>query len=90
MANEHFSSVWDAIADTPEEADNLRLRAELMGKIAARVAEWEVTQEVAAERLGITQPRLNDLVNERISRFSLEALVSLSRLAHDNATNLSV
>ncbi len=44
MANERFSSVWDAIADTPEEADNLRLRAELMGKIADRVAEWEVTQ----------------------------------------------
>ncbi|MBY6230652.1 MULTISPECIES: helix-turn-helix domain-containing protein [Halomonas] len=81
MANERFSSVWDAIEDTPEQADNMRLRAELMGKIADRVAEWEVTQKVAAERLGITQPRLNDLLNGRISRFSLDALVNLSRPA---------
>ncbi|MAX33284.1 Predicted DNA-binding protein, contains XRE-type HTH domain [Onishia taeanensis] len=81
MANERFSSVWDAIEDTPEQAENMRLRAELMGKIADRVAEWGETQKVAAERLGITQPRLNDLVNGRINRFSLDALVNLSRPA---------
>lgn len=30
MANERSASVWDALADTPEEADNLRLRSQLM------------------------------------------------------------
>jgi hypothetical protein len=29
---ETYGSVWDAIADTPEEAANLRARAELMKK----------------------------------------------------------
>lgn len=57
----------------------MRLRTELMGIISDRVAEWEVAQKVAAERLGITQPRLNDFLNGRISRFSLDALVNISR-----------
>lgn len=78
MANERFSSVWDAIEDTPEQAENMRLRAELMGRIADCVREWEQTQIVAAARLGITQPRLNDLLNGRINRFSLDALVNIS------------
>jgi predicted XRE-type DNA-binding protein len=36
---ESYISVWDAIADTPEEAANLRARAELMQKIAAIIKE---------------------------------------------------
>ena len=39
MANERFGSVWDAIEDTPEEALNMRLRAELMIQITRRVKE---------------------------------------------------
>ena len=34
---ESYASVWDAIADTPEEAANLRVRSELIDKIAAIV-----------------------------------------------------
>lgn len=78
MANERFNSVWDAIEDTPEEALNMRLRAELMTRIAERVVVWGVTQKEAAHRLGITQPRLNDLLNGRINKFSLDALVNLT------------
>ena len=32
-----YASVWDALADTPEQAANLRARAELMQQIAAIV-----------------------------------------------------
>ena len=39
MPQASYASVWDAIADTPEEAANLRVRAELMGKIAALIGE---------------------------------------------------
>ncbi|MGC1575416.1 MAG: XRE family transcriptional regulator [Beijerinckiaceae bacterium] len=41
-----FASVWDAIADTPEEAANLRARAELMRQIAAiiKAKGWKQTQ----------------------------------------------
>ena len=73
-----YASVWDAIADTPEQAANLRARAELMQQIAEliRAAGWK--QVEAAERCGVTQPRINDLLRGRVSRFSLDALVNIA------------
>jgi len=73
-----YASVWDAIADTPEEAANLRARAELMQKIAALLKQREWTQAEAASRCGVTQPRINDLLRGRVSRFSLDALVNIA------------
>jgi predicted XRE-type DNA-binding protein len=78
MKVETFASVWDALADTPEEAENLRLRAALMRQIAAIVDEGGWTQAEAAERCGVTQPRINDLLRGRIARFSLDALVNIA------------
>ncbi len=73
-----YGSVWDAIADTPQQAANLRSRAELMQKLAARVKQHGWTQSEAASRYGVTQPRINDLLRGRVSRFSLEALVNIA------------
>jgi predicted XRE-type DNA-binding protein len=53
---ESYASVWDAIADTPEQAANLRARAELMQQIATRLKEHGWTQAEAASRCGMTQP----------------------------------
>jgi predicted XRE-type DNA-binding protein len=79
MSNpESYGSVWDAIADTPEQAANLRARAELMQKIAARLKQYDWTQTEAASRCGVTQPRINDLLRGRVSRFSLDALVNIA------------
>lgn len=55
-----FSSVWDALADTVEEAANLKVRAELMRMIASLIQESGRTQAAAAKRCGITQPRINE------------------------------
>lgn len=76
--NERYASVWDALADTAEEAANLKVRAELMRKIASLIQESGWTQAAAAEHCGITQPRVNDLLRGRISRFSLDALVNIA------------
>ena len=73
-----YSSVWDAIAESPQEAANLRLRAELMDKITAIIAKKGWTQLEAAGHCAITQPRVNDLLRGRISRFSLDALVNIA------------
>jgi len=75
---ESYASVWDAIADTPEQAANLRARAELMQNIAARLKQHDWTQAEAANRCGVTQPRINDLLRGRVSRFSLDALVNIA------------
>jgi len=75
---ESYASVWDAIADTPEQAANLRARAELMRQIAAIVNERGWTQAEAAAQCGVTQPRMNDLLRGRVSRFSIDALVNIA------------
>ena len=73
-----YESVWDAIADTPEQAANLRARAELMRQIAELIRAEGWTQAEAAGRCGVTQPRINDLLRGRVSRFSLDALVNIA------------
>jgi len=75
---EEFENVWDVIAETPEESANLTLRSELMDGIEAIIKENGWTQAEVAKRCGLTQPRMNDLLRGRISRFSLDALVNIA------------
>jgi predicted XRE-type DNA-binding protein len=75
---ETFLSVWDALADTPEQAANLRARADLMRQIAELIEANGWKQTEAAEHCGVTQPRINDLLRGRVSRFSLDALVNIA------------
>jgi predicted XRE-type DNA-binding protein len=73
-----FANVWDALTDSPEEAAAMTARADLMLAIKRVVVGWELTQANAARRLGITQPRLNDLLKGRIDKFSLDTLLILA------------
>jgi predicted XRE-type DNA-binding protein len=73
-----FANVWDAITDSPAGAANLRVRSELMVAISAVIKKNGWTQAQAAQHSGITQPRVNDLLRGRISRFSLDALVNIA------------
>ena len=73
-----FDSVFDALADTPAEAANMKARSELLSVLKARIRSREMSQEAAAGRLGITRPRLNDLLQGKIAKFSLDALVNLA------------
>ncbi|MHB1795899.1 MAG: helix-turn-helix domain-containing protein [Acidobacteriaceae bacterium] len=73
-----YASVWDALADTPVQAANLRARAELMRKISGIVKKDRWTQTEAAKPCGVTQPRINDLPRGRVSRLSLDALVNIA------------
>jgi predicted XRE-type DNA-binding protein len=66
------------------EADNLRLRSQLMRQIDAYFQESGMTQAAAAKALGLTQPRLNALLKGRLSQFSLDALVNIASNAGMN------
>ena len=59
-----------------DEAENLKLRAELMMRIEDFYGKSGMTQVEAARVLGLTQPRLNALLNGRIGLFSIDALVN--------------
>ncbi len=65
-----FASVWGALTDTPEEAANMAMRSELMIALQQKVGAWNITQAEAASRLGVTQPRLNDLLRSKIDKFA--------------------
>ena len=78
MANERFDSVWDALADTPEEAANLKTRAELMQQVVAIIKKSGWSQAEAAAQCGITQPRVSDLLRGHIAKFSIDALVNIA------------
>jgi predicted XRE-type DNA-binding protein len=81
MKRHRFRSVWDAIESSPAQAANMKARSEMMLAIRDTVASWEMTQAAAAKRLGLTQPRMNDLVRGRINKFSLDALINLAARA---------
>jgi predicted XRE-type DNA-binding protein len=76
-----FSNVWDALETNPEEAAAMTMRSEVMIAISDKVQGWNTTQARAARRLGITQPRLNDLLHGKINKFSLDTLLSLATRA---------
>ena len=76
-----FDNVWDALADTPAEAASMTMRSDLLIAVDQRVRAWNVTQAEAARRLGITQPRLNDLLRGKIANFSLDTLIDLATQA---------
>ena len=75
-----FDSVFDALADTPAETANMTARADLLIAIRERMKAWGLTQEEAAARLGVTRPRLNDLMRQagQVHKFSLDALVNMA------------
>lgn len=77
-ARQQFVSVWDAIEANPSDAAGMKARAELMRAIREVVEGWNETQSKSAKRLGVTQPRLNDLLRGRVDKFSLDALMSIA------------
>jgi predicted XRE-type DNA-binding protein len=59
------------------EAENLRIRSELMIRLERLIASEGLTQVAAARLLGVSQPRVSDLVRGRIEMFSIDSLVNM-------------
>jgi predicted XRE-type DNA-binding protein len=75
---ERFNSVWDALEDTPEQAENMKLRAVLLTALKDYLNKHQLTQTEAAKLLGVTQPRVSDLMRGRIHLFGLDSLVNMT------------
>ena len=70
-------NVFLDIGFPPEEAQNLLLRSDLMSRIERFARSSGLTQKECAARMGVSQPRLNDLLKRKIDKFSLDALVNM-------------
>jgi predicted XRE-type DNA-binding protein len=81
MSKRRFASVWDPIEDTAAEVESMRARAQLMNEIIALITKQHLTQAEAAKRLGVTQPRISDLMRGKVDLFSLDTLVDMLALA---------
>ena len=78
----HRSSgnVFRDVGFGPDQAEHLRLRSKLAAVVLKLIRSPKMTQVAAAKLLGVTQPRVSDLVRGRIDLFSIDGLVSM--LAH--------
>jgi predicted XRE-type DNA-binding protein len=77
MNKKRFANVWDAIEDTPAQAENMKLRSALMMALKDHIARAGLSQSEAAKLLGVTQPRISDLMRGTIDLFGLDTLVNM-------------
>ena len=56
---------------------SVKLREQLMKKAQRLIVDRKWTQAQAAEEMGVSQPRISDLVNNKSDRFSLDMLVTM-------------
>ncbi len=77
MTNERFANVWDAIEDTPAEAENMKVRSSLMLALQQRIETSGMIHGEAASLYGVTRPRMSDLMHGKISLFGIDALINM-------------
>src|SRR3546814_16598043 len=78
MSNQRFASIWDAIEDTQEAAENMKLRSVLMTALEQHIVRVKMSQAEAAKLFCVTQSRVSDLMRGKINVFGLDALVKMA------------
>jgi len=69
--------VFRDVGFSVSEAENLRIRSEMMNALIAQIEKRKLTQSRAAKLLGVTQPRVSDLMRGKIHLFSIDTLVNM-------------
>lgn len=72
-----FESVWDAVEDTSQEAEIMKMRSGLMIEIKQYIKQKGLNQTQAAQLFGVTQPRISDLMRGKINLFGLDSLIQM-------------
>ena len=70
-------NVFRDLGFSREEAENLKMRTDLMIQLSKLIQARRLTQAEAADLFGVTQPRVSDLVRGKIDRFSIDTLVAM-------------
>lgn len=72
-----FNNAFELLTDDPKEVENYTMRSNMMDAIVDLIKAKDWTQKEAAEHLGVTQPRISNLKNGRISKFSVDMLMGM-------------
>ena len=83
-AQSSSGNVFTDLGFSAEEAQNLKIRSDLMIELSRLIEAQGLTQAAAAKLLGVTQPRVSDLVRGKIDRFSVDSLIEM--LGHTGAS----
>lgn len=75
--SETFKNVWDALEDDPAARESLKIKSRMMRDIEQHIKSMGITQAQAAKKMGVTQPRVSDLVNGKIDRFTIDMLITM-------------
>lgn len=78
---ESSGNVFIDLGFDPAEAEVMKLRAQVMIRTAQHLKARGWTQIEAANRLGITQPRVSRLIKGKVEDFSLDMLLTLAARA---------
>lgn len=70
-------NVFRDLGFDPQEAEHLRVRADLMVDLIKLIRSRRLTQAAAAKLLGVSQPRVSDLFRGKMDRFSIDALIEM-------------
>ncbi len=70
-------NIFEDIGFPPGEARNLKIRSMLMITAEEFIEERGLTQAQAAEIMGVSQPRISDLVRGRIGQFTIDSLINM-------------
>jgi predicted XRE-type DNA-binding protein len=70
-------NVFRDLGFSKPEAENLKIRTDLMIRLSKVIEGRRLTQAQAATLFGVTQPRISDLVRGKIDRFSIDTLVAM-------------
>lgn len=89
MTQSH-QNVFTALEDDSANAKNLFIRSRLMLEIRKYIQENKITQKEASLKMGVTQPRISDLMRGKIDLFTIDMLVSmLEKIGIDVEVSLS-
>ena len=61
----------------PDEAEHLRIRSDLLIQLQKTISSRRFKQAEAAKLLGVTQPRVSDLMRGRLDLFSVDTLIDM-------------
>lgn len=90
MKTQTFDNVFDAICDTPEQSENMKIRARLMTVLNTWIENQGYSQAEAAAVLGVTQPRISELTRGKIQVFSVDKLISMMAHAGIQIQNMDI